>query len=139
MFKTLTLVFSFLGLTASAAFADGVGTVGPSSFTARTGEGIYKTVCQSCHMQDAKGAAGAGYYPSLAGDANLAAFTMAVYTVMYGRRGMPGFGGTLDDEQISNVINYLRQNFSNSYQDTVSPSQVKALRRTDYIYPDLNG
>src|SRR5580704_6019797 len=42
-------------------------------FTEKTGEQLFSSVWQGCHMVDGKGAEGAGTYPSLAGDRNLEA------------------------------------------------------------------
>lgn len=142
MFKKPVFVFIAACLIPAFAptliLADGVGTVGPSSFPARSGEKIYQTVCQSCHMADAKGATGAASYPVLAGDINLVSSAFTAYTIIYGRKAMPGFGGMLDDEQVANVVNYLRQNFGNSYQDTLTPDDISKLRKPGYEYPDLN-
>jgi cytochrome c2 len=35
-------------------------------FTEQSGEQLFANVCQGCHMPNAKGATGAGTYPSLA-------------------------------------------------------------------------
>jgi mono/diheme cytochrome c family protein len=35
-------------------------------FTEKSGEQLFSSVCQGCHMSDGKGARGAGTYPSLA-------------------------------------------------------------------------
>ena len=52
---------------AEPAFSAGFG------FVEKSGEQLFASVCQGCHMSDGKGAAGAGTYPSLAGDGNLEA------------------------------------------------------------------
>ena len=58
-------------------------------FSETTGEELYASVCQACHMPDAKGAIGAGTYPSLAGDKALEAGGYAIHCVVKGRRAMP--------------------------------------------------
>src|SRR5260370_35557281 len=42
-------------------------------FVEMSGEELFVNVCRGCHMSDGKGAAGAGTYPSLAGNRNLQA------------------------------------------------------------------
>ena len=52
----------------------------------------------------------------------------SVLVVVNGSKDMPPFGTLLDDEQVAAVVNYVRSHFSNSYQDSVSPADVKAAR-----------
>jgi len=57
-----------------------------------------------------------------------------------GRHGMPAFGGvgdvepavakmagTLTDEQIAGVVNYVRTHFGNDFKDKASVKEVSAL------------
>ena len=61
----------------------------PRHFVQRDGDVIYRTVCQGCHMPDARGAVGAGAYPALAADARLAEAEYPVLVVVNGSKGMP--------------------------------------------------
>jgi mono/diheme cytochrome c family protein len=97
-------------------------------FPQQTGEQIYKGVCQGCHMPDAKGAVGAGMYPALARNANLETAGYPVGIVLHGQKAMPALGEYFTDEQIANVVNYVRTNFDNHYSDKVKPADVKAQR-----------
>lgn len=98
-------------------------------FGETTGEQLYINVCRGCHMIDAMGASGAASYPSLVANRNLDASFYAIDVVLNGRRGMPSFGGMMDDDQIAAVVNYLRTHFGNSYSDAVMASDVQAARR----------
>jgi mono/diheme cytochrome c family protein len=80
-------------------------------------------------MSDAKGATGAGTYPSLAGDANLVSSGYPVGIVVNGQRGMPAFGEVMSDDQVAAVVNYVRTHFGNNYQDAVTTEDVRAVRR----------
>jgi mono/diheme cytochrome c family protein len=80
-------------------------------------------------MSDGKGAAGAGSYPSLAGNRNLEASGYPVHVVVNGQRGMPPFGTMMSDDQVAAVVNYLRTHFENNYQDAVTAEDVKIVRR----------
>jgi mono/diheme cytochrome c family protein len=95
----------------------------------KTGEELFKGICQGCHMPDAKGAVGAGAYPALANNMRLSASIYPIMVVVHGQRAMPDFGEDLSDEQVANVINYVRSHFGNHYKDVVTPAAVKAVRR----------
>jgi mono/diheme cytochrome c family protein len=98
-------------------------------FVEKSGEELFAKVCRGCHMADAKGAAGAGTYPSLAGNGNLEARGYPVAVVVNGQRGMPAFGAMMSDDQVAAVVNYLRTNFGNSFQDAVTTQDVRTVRR----------
>ncbi len=115
-----------------------------SSFTSTAGVGpmsgqqIYEHICQGCHMPGAQGASGAGFYPKLAGDKKLISWQYAALTVLNGKNGMPPFGlpadqvlqlraAHLSDQQVADVINYVRSHFDNKYPATVTAKQVAAL------------
>ena len=97
-------------------------------FTETTGEELFVSACQGCHMPDGKGAVGAGAYPSLAQDSNLASGGYPVYVVVRGQRAMPPIGAMMSDAQVAAVVNYVRTNFGNQYRDAVSADDVKRVR-----------
>ena len=97
-------------------------------FPQQTGEGRYKGVCQGCHMPDAHGAVGAGAYPALANDQRPQTPAYPALVVINGQKAMPQFGDALTDDQIANVVNYIRSSFGNHYADKITPAQVNALR-----------
>ena len=90
-------------------------------FAHASGEQIFQHICQGCHMPDARGAVGAGNYPALAKNPNLASAQFMAAVVLNGRRDMPSFVVRhdlhgfeamvrvgLDDAQIADVVNYVR-------------------------------
>ena len=97
-------------------------------FSERSGDALYANACQACHMPDGKGATGAGTYPALAGDSNLATGGYPVSIVVNGRHGMPPIGEMMDDDQVAAVVNYVRTHFGNNYRDAVTAADVKAVR-----------
>jgi mono/diheme cytochrome c family protein len=97
------------------------------------GQDVFGHLCQGCHMPNAMGATGAGTYPRLAGDANLAAAAFPMTMVLFGRRDMPPLGATLNDMQIANVVNYVRSHFGNNYTDMVTPADVAKIRATEKV------
>ncbi|QUD89257.1 c-type cytochrome [Phenylobacterium montanum] len=121
-----------VGLVALAILAAGGGAAAQDffggHFSEQTGEAIFKGICQGCHMPDAKGAVGAGAYPALAGDERLSAAAYPALVITVGQKAMPSFGDQLSDEQIANVVNYIRSNFGNHYTDKITPDEVKAMR-----------
>ena len=42
---------------------------------------------------------------------------------------MPPVGQMMSDQQIADVINYVRTHFGNAYGDEVSPADIEAARR----------
>jgi mono/diheme cytochrome c family protein len=125
---------------APLSFADeATSLVAPAQFAKMDGAGIYSHVCQGCHMPQGQGAKGAGAYPALAQDPNLASAPYIVLTVLEGRKNMPAFGlGShgedkrlveLTDAQVADVANYVRNHFGNHYGDSVSEKDVAALHK----------
>jgi mono/diheme cytochrome c family protein len=102
--------------------------LGPQTLTQQGGAAIYKGVCQDCHMPDGKGAVGAGMYPALAGNPKLAEAGYPLSVVINGLHSMPSFAKSFDDQQIADIVNYIRTNFGNHYKDKVTPAQVKSAR-----------
>jgi mono/diheme cytochrome c family protein len=92
------------------------------------GQSIFTGLCQGCHMSDAKGAVGAGAYPALARDSKLQVAGYPVAVVTHGQKAMPPLGDYLNDQQVADVVNYIRGNFGNTYKDKVKPEDVKAIR-----------
>ena len=118
-----------LALSPFAAHAQSAVHFSPAfRFTEQSGEQLFANVCQGCHMPDGKGAAGAGIYPSLAGNKNLEAGGYPVYIVVRGQRAMPPFGAMMSDDQVAAVVNYLRTHFGNDYKDAVTAEDVKVVR-----------
>ncbi len=120
-----------LGTGASPALAQsGDGTFSsPVRFMATDGEVLYKSSCQACHMPTGQGAAGAGAYPALAKNPKLRTARYPIFLVVNGSKAMPPFGEQMNDDQVTDVVNYVRTHFGNDYQDAVAPADVKAARR----------
>jgi len=100
----------------------------PRMFPQQGGEAIFRGICQDCHMPDAKGATGAGMYPALAHNPKLEIAGYPLSVVVNGQKAMPAFGPMLSDQQVADVVNYVRSHFGNHYNDKVSPMDVKAAR-----------
>lgn len=107
--------------------ADGAFVIG-AKFSEPSGEKMYRRVCAACHMPDGKGAEGAGAYPALAGNPKLAASGYPVSVVLNGLNGMPPLGTMMTDQQVADVVNYVRTHFGNKYKDAVTVAEVKAGR-----------
>jgi mono/diheme cytochrome c family protein len=129
-------VLFVLALSSNLSFAETFATndYGPeplergTSFSFQGGQAIFTGVCQGCHMPDAMGAVGAGMYPALVKDAKLESSGYPVAVVTHGQKAMPPMGDYMNDQQIADVVNYIRGNFGNKYKDKVSAADVKAQR-----------
>jgi mono/diheme cytochrome c family protein len=109
--------------TKSAAMSRGWG------FSEPGGADLFRNVCAACHQPDAKGAVGAGAYPSLVADEQLASADFMMSVLLVGLKAMPPVGDMMSDAQVADVVNYVRTHFGNSYSDAVSAADVSAARR----------
>jgi mono/diheme cytochrome c family protein len=109
--------------TKSAAMSHGWG------FSEQGGEDLFRNICAGCHQPDAKGAVGAGAYPSLVADEKLASADFMMSVLLGGLKAMPLVGDMMSDAQVADVVNYVRAHFGNSYEDAVSAEAVSAARR----------
>ncbi len=122
--------------------ADSAGVKAGASLSGASGAEVFSRICQGCHMPDAQGASGAGHYPRLAGDPALASWQYVAVTVLLGRHAMPAFGKPADpafvfgevhisDEEIADVVNYLRTHFGNHYKGAATAAEIAALPHPD--------
>ena len=79
-------------------------------------------------MPEGQGAVGAGAYPALAKNPKLSVAAYPITVILKGQRAMPALGGMLDDQQVADVVNYIRGAFGNSYAPTATPASVAAAR-----------
>lgn len=100
----------------------------PKRYTQTSGEALYRSTCQACHMADGRGAMGAGAHPPLAGNPKLRSKHFLAGVILTGYHGMPRFGDQMSDEQVAAVTNHVRSHFGNAYADIITPAQVAALR-----------
>src|SRR5581483_538588 len=132
------LALLMLVFTADLVWADDPHAISNAGALNGDGEEIYTHICQGCHMSQGQGARGAGHYPKLAGDPALVSWAFVAVTVLGGRNGMPSFGSPpegprdrfivqLSDQQIADVVNYVRSHFGNRYKDKVTATQVAKL------------
>jgi len=108
------------GLVASAALllvACGGGS--EQAYTPpKSGVGIYKASCATCHGTNGLGFVG----PSLAGTvAKYPEVADEIAVVTNGRNQMPAWGGRLTTEQIATVVEYTRAEFSTAASGPPAP------------------
>jgi mono/diheme cytochrome c family protein len=137
---TCAFAFFAAGSLAAPVHADDASTKGaPMSrgweFNEQGGEELFVHVCAACHQPDAKGAVGAAAYPPLAADKKLGSPDFMLTVLFSGLRGMPPLGQMMSDEQVADVVNYVRTHFGNSYMGAVSAAQVSAARRRTTAAP----
>jgi mono/diheme cytochrome c family protein len=126
-FVTAALLLSLL-LVDSGALAQTPSLSRGWRFDEKGGVALYTQVCAACHQLDGKGAVGAAAYPALAGDNNLASAAYVESVLLNGLRGMPPLGRLMSDDQVADVVNYLRSHFGNAYDDALSAADVHAVR-----------
>jgi mono/diheme cytochrome c family protein len=97
-------------------------------FAEQGGEALYTHICAACHQADGEGAVGAAAYPALANNPNLASKDYVESVLLRGLRSMPALGRTMSDEQVADVVNYVRHRFGPRGDDPVSAAESKAAR-----------
>jgi len=109
--------------------------------TARTGEQVYTQVCVTCHQANGQGMT--GVYPPLAGSDWLGKSNETlIKIVLHGLMGevevngakynnvMSPWGSALNDEEVANVLTYVRTSWGNNGQ-AVKPEEVKTVREAN--------
>ncbi len=101
------------------------------------GADVYAAQCLSCHMDNGEGIEGV-YPPVAKSDYLMADKNRSIHQVLYGVSGeitvngktyngeMPGYD--LSDEEVSDVLNYIRNTWGNKGAP-VTPAEVKAVRK----------
>ncbi|HYC71278.1 MAG TPA: cytochrome c [Opitutaceae bacterium] len=104
---------------------------------AQLGKRVYQANCMLCHQANGQGQP--NVYPPLAGSEWLANEERMIRIVLHGVNGpitvagkefnnaMTPFGGALSDEQIANVLSYVRSDWGNSHPE-VDPATVARIR-----------
>ena len=100
----------------------------PDRFTQEDGAALYRATCQACHMEDGRGAQGAGAYPPLNDNPKMMSKHFLAGVILTGYHGMPRFGHQMSDDQVAVVTNYIRSHLGNTYTDAITPGEVAALR-----------
>ncbi len=124
---TLAVGASALAVPAHAPRAqDGPGGTASVQIASEGGQ-VYQQICQSCHMADAMGGAGAGTgIPALADNPRMADKAYIIEIMAKGRAGMPWFTDILTPEQIAAVLTHVRTEF-NDYPEPVTAAEVAAI------------
>jgi mono/diheme cytochrome c family protein len=120
----------------TAAAASAAAAKNPAS--ASDGGAVYVANCSSCHQADGEGVPGA--FPPLAGNPTVTGNPVAVITIVKnGLEGrvvvkgqaysgiMPRWKGLLSDEQLADVITYVRSSWKNRATG-VSVADVQAVK-----------
>ena len=84
-----------------------VATIVALSGDATSGESLYGTHCSSCHMADGTGNPGLNY-PSLVEHAPHETDEEIVAIVLEGEEAMPAFRSQLSDQEVADVLAYIR-------------------------------
>lgn len=141
--RTLTgiALAGLLALSSGPAIPqDPEAAISPPPLGDANGEQVYRQICQGCHMPDGEGAVGAGRYPAFRDNPNLASSRYLAVMVLDGRRNMPAFREPaqqdffyaptwLSDQQVADVVNYLRSNFGGIADDPITAKDVAALQQ----------
>jgi cytochrome c6 len=90
------------------------------------GEKLYADNCQACHQKEGAGISGA--FPALAASPFVQGDpVLLTTTVLNGRGGMPAYKSELTDQQLADVLTYLRAVWGNTAAP-ITLEQVAATR-----------
>jgi mono/diheme cytochrome c family protein len=90
------------------------------------GEQLFLNNCAECHQRDGKGIP--NIYPALAGSEVVRGSGVDVALVMLiGRGEMPSFAGSIADEDMASIINYVRNAWGNNGEE-ISAQRIEKLR-----------
>lgn len=104
--RTAALIAALLSTAAARHALAGEGNVA-------AGQALFAQKCAACHQITGKGIKGA--FPALAGDPFVQGDpTLVARTVLGGRGGMPSFAALLSEQEIADIISYVRQAWGNS-------------------------
>ena len=122
-------VFLFSGFMADPKLSESI----------KRGKEAYALYCQNCHMEDGKGMADVN--PPLAkADYIKKPAKILIAIILKGQTGDVIVNGKkynvimpaqeyLSDEQIADVLNYVRNSWGNKIPGMITPAMVKALRK----------
>lgn len=103
-----------------------MGALAPAGAQTPDGKTLFGKNCAACHQ--ATGAGIPGAFPALKGNKFVQGDASEVIsTVLKGRAGMPTFAASLDDEQLSLVLSYVRSSWGNKGA-AVGAADVQAVR-----------
>ena len=101
------------------------------------GKEIYNDFCAQCHLEDGKGVK--GIYPPLAKSDFLVNVNRTISSIKYGLKGPITVNGEkynsimvsqgLDDEEISDVVNYILNSWGNSTDELITEEIVTSIEQ----------
>ncbi|OYV28764.1 MAG: alcohol dehydrogenase [Thiomonas sp. 20-64-9] len=116
-----------------------VASTKPDPAAVQRGKALYDQHCAACHQPTGQGVPAA--FPSLAGNPSVRCIdpTNAIHVILAGGTtavtasapapmAMPPFGSQLSDQQVADLVTYIRTSWGNA-AEPVSAAQVKELRR----------
>ena len=101
------------------------------------GKEVYNDFCIQCHLGDGKGVK--GIYPPLANSDYLIDINKTIHSIKYGLKGPIIVNGEkynsimlnqgLDDEEISDVVNYILNSWGNSSDEIITEEIVASIKK----------
>jgi mono/diheme cytochrome c family protein len=92
------------------------------------GQALFNRKCATCHQQNGEGIVHA--YPALAGDAFLLGDEDQLVALIFkGRAGMPAWSSFLKDDQVAQILTYVRGAWGNG-APAITAAKVAELRKT---------
>lgn len=135
MIKLITIALVTSGIFLLSSFEPGQ----KLSESIKRGKEVYTLYCQNCHMEDGKGTPDINPPVAKADFLKKPSRTL-INVILQGQSGEVVVNGKkynalmpaqdyLSDEQIADVLNYIRNSWGNKIPGTITPASVKAFRK----------
>ena len=116
--KKYRFYFTLLSLIATAQSAQATEYI--------RGEKLFAQNCAECHQTNGKGIT--NIYPSLAGSEVVKGSGIDVALVLIiGRGEMPSFAGSISDEDMAKIVNYVRNSWGNT-GELITAKMIEPLK-----------
>lgn len=122
---SVALIAIMIGLLGAGAASAQDDADDPAAVEA--GMEVYAASCAGCHGADGEGS---DRGRPLDGIADQGARSVHIQSVTDGKGGMPAFGGTLSEDEISDAVSYVRLTFVAQEDDADEEEALEELPRT---------
>lgn len=130
--------------TTAAANTDKGSASSQGQQTQKVAAGAYLSNCASCHQKDGKGVGGA--IPQLAGNGavtaegpeNVIRVVLGGLTAKDKLAPMPALGQTMSNQEIADVVNYVRSTWGNHASADIGPGAIDELRKKSLTMLAMN-
>ena len=95
----------------------------------KKGKQLYRTYCSACHLSSGEGQLQTIGSPALKNNRIIKRKIEAlIITIFNGRNSMPAFHNSINNNDLANIVSYIRNTLGNNLNNTVEKSIIDSLR-----------